>query len=369
MAVRAGDDTLYVDRAGRAGPRDPQRRSSTRPRCSTSRDDDRSSRQRAGPARARVLARRHELYVDYTNTNGDTHVDEYAMTPTAPPTRRRRRELLAHRRSRSRTTTAASSRSDPTACSTSGSATAARAGDAGPGPRAGRQRAVARHAARQDPAHRPDAERRPAPYTVPADNPFVGHGGARPEIWAYGLRNPWRFSFDRDTGDLWIGDVGQNAVGGDRPRDQGAGGGPRRQLRLERLRGHARVTATATRPARSPPVSSTRTTTATARSPAATCTAARRSRRCAACTSSPTTAAARSAARRRRRTARSSQDRRSCRCACRSIIELRPGQRRRALRAVATDGTIVPRRPGLIRSTRRTASRRLRTIDAGRCAG
>ena len=45
---------------------------------------------------------------------------------------------------------------------------------------------------------------------VPADNPFVDQGDARPEIWAYGLRNPWRFSFDRATGDLWIADVGQN---------------------------------------------------------------------------------------------------------------------------------------------------------------
>lgn len=49
-------------------------------------------------------------------------------------------------------------------------------------------------------------------YTVPQTNPFVNHKGARPEIWAYGLRNPWRFSFDRATHDLWIGDVGQYVV-------------------------------------------------------------------------------------------------------------------------------------------------------------
>lgn len=48
------------------------------------------------------------------------------------------------------------------------------------------------------------------PYAVPADNPFVGDAAARREIWAYGLRNPWRFSFDWVTGDLYIADVGQN---------------------------------------------------------------------------------------------------------------------------------------------------------------
>jgi glucose/arabinose dehydrogenase len=48
------------------------------------------------------------------------------------------------------------------------------------------------------------------PYSIPPDNPFVDNPDARGEIWAYGLRNPWRFSFDRVTGDLFIADVGQN---------------------------------------------------------------------------------------------------------------------------------------------------------------
>lgn len=58
---------------------------------------------------------------------------------------------------------------------------------------------------RIDPEVGPNGE----PYTIPADNPLVGAPG-RDEIWAYGLRNPWRFSFDRQTGDLTIADVGQD---------------------------------------------------------------------------------------------------------------------------------------------------------------
>ena len=57
-----------------------------------------------------------------------------------------------------------------------------------------------------------DVDHRPAdqPYTVPADNPFVGRNGVRPEIWASGFRAPWRYSFDPLTGDFWVGDVGQD---------------------------------------------------------------------------------------------------------------------------------------------------------------
>jgi len=51
---------------------------------------------------------------------------------------------------------------------------------------------------------------RTLPYAIPADNPFAGSVDDRPEIWGYGLRNPWRFSFDHVAGDLYIGDVGQN---------------------------------------------------------------------------------------------------------------------------------------------------------------
>ncbi|MBK6921489.1 MAG: PQQ-dependent sugar dehydrogenase [Deltaproteobacteria bacterium] len=50
----------------------------------------------------------------------------------------------------------------------------------------------------------------PFDYTIPADNPFVDDGNFAPEVWAWGFRNPWRFSFDADNGDLWVGDVGQD---------------------------------------------------------------------------------------------------------------------------------------------------------------
>lgn len=55
-----------------------------------------------------------------------------------------------------------------------------------------------------------DVESNRKPYAIPSDNPFINNKTFRPEIWASGLRNPWRFSFDRKSGDLFIADVGQN---------------------------------------------------------------------------------------------------------------------------------------------------------------
>ncbi len=160
------------------------------------------------------------LYAFYTPRNGGHDRLRRRTEPTLPADPRGR---VPQRRSRGRhrergtrrqvieiptqstpTTTAASCSSTPRAGSTSGPATVAAAAI----PTATR-RTSARllgKILRIDPRQSGGQ-----PYTVPADNPFAGTAGARPEIWSYGLRNPYRFSFDRSTGALTIGDVGQAA--------------------------------------------------------------------------------------------------------------------------------------------------------------
>jgi glucose/arabinose dehydrogenase len=68
-------------------------------------------------------------------------------------------------------------------------------------------------------------ERDGGEYGVPQDNPFAEESSARPEIWSYGLRNPWQFSFDRETGALWIADVGQGAFEEINREARNSGGG------------------------------------------------------------------------------------------------------------------------------------------------
>ena len=80
-----------------------------------------------------------------------------------------------------------------------------------------------------------------SPYAIPLDNPFAAIGGGAPEVYAYGFRNPWRFSVDRLTGDIWVADVGENTWGrGQRPAE-------RRVLRPALLRRRTAASRTAAR--------------------------------------------------------------------------------------------------------------------------
>jgi glucose/arabinose dehydrogenase len=140
------------------------------------------------------------LYVDFTDTAGDTHVEEFATNGDGIDQGSRRVVLQVDQ---------------PAANHNGGRLVFGPDGklwiSLGDGGGAGDQYNNAQNLAtllgallRIDP--RPGNA---GAYGIPADNPFVGRAGARGELAVIGLRNPWRFSFDRATGDLWIGDVGQ----------------------------------------------------------------------------------------------------------------------------------------------------------------
>jgi glucose/arabinose dehydrogenase len=145
------------------------------------------------------------FYVDYTNTNGDTRIVEFKRQTADKADPGSARDVLAI--------------DQPEANHNGGQLAFGPdkllyigMGDGGGandqhGPRGNAQNLGVRlgKILRIDPRQRGGK-----PYTVPSSNPFVSRPGARGEVYAYGLRNPWRFSFDRRTGDLAIGDVGQD---------------------------------------------------------------------------------------------------------------------------------------------------------------
>lgn len=150
-----------------------------------------------------------KLYVDYTNRDGDTRVDEYAVDSGGAVNKVSRREVLAQDQPQPNHN-GGNLGFGPDGMLYISFGDGGAAGDQGAGHADGgngQSRAtLLGKILRIDPT--PNAQ---GAYTIPADNPFVNMPGVRPEIFAYGLRNPWRFSWDKTTGDLWIGDVGQNA--------------------------------------------------------------------------------------------------------------------------------------------------------------
>ncbi len=144
------------------------------------------------------------LYVSYTNLEGDSRVDEYAMGVGAADID------LASRRTVLAVAQPFSNHNGghlvfgPDGLMYFGLGDGGGGGD--PEGNAQDTTTLLGSVLRLDPRAQGDA-----PYAIPAGNPFVG-GEGRAEIFLYGVRNPWRFSFDRATGDLWLADVGQNAI-------------------------------------------------------------------------------------------------------------------------------------------------------------
>ena len=147
------------------------------------------------------------MFVDYTNTDGDTRVDAYPMRANKTADRRARRELVAIKQPQANHN-GGNLVTGPDGMLWIGTGDGGNGGDEGPGHAPGGNgqslRTLLGQLLRIDPT--PNAK---GTVGVPADNPYV-KGGGLPQIWAYGLRNPWRFSFDAETGALVIADVGQD---------------------------------------------------------------------------------------------------------------------------------------------------------------
>lgn len=213
MATRTGDDALYIVektgriRAVRGGVIDPS------PVLDLSSEVSDSLEQ--GLLGLAFSPNGELMYVNLTDTSGDTRVLEFAVSDGAAVPESRRELLVVEQ-------PFANHNAGTMAFGPDGYLYIA-LGDGGgagdPQDNAQSLDTLLGKMLRIDPAPSGEAE-----YTVPDDNPFVGTD-ARPEIWAYGLRNPWKFSFDRHTGDLWTADVGQSEWEEINLQRAGAGGG------------------------------------------------------------------------------------------------------------------------------------------------
>ena len=149
------------------------------------------------------FAQKQRFYVDYTDLNGDTIIAQYRVSPNADVADAASETVLLKIAQPFANHNGGQVRFGPDGYLYIGMGDGGSAGDPlGNGQNRG---------ALLGKLLRIDVETEPARIRIPPDNPFVNVAGARPEIWAFGLRNPWRFSFDRATGDLWIADVGQDS--------------------------------------------------------------------------------------------------------------------------------------------------------------
>lgn len=148
-----------------------------------------------------------KLYLYYTNRDGDIRVDEYSMSGNAVNAASRR-QVLAVDHPPAPNHNGGQLSFGPDGKLYMGLGDGGAAGDSGvghvEGGNAQSRDTMLGKILRIDPTPSGGAA-----YSIPSDNPFA-RGAGLPEIWAYGLRNPWRFSWDRKTGDMWIADVGQN---------------------------------------------------------------------------------------------------------------------------------------------------------------
>lgn len=197
MAVRSGDSGLYV--AAQAGTVMAIRGGQVDPTPVLDLTTKVSAGGEQGLLGLAFSADGRFLYVNYTDRNGDTNIVEYRMNGGVADAGSPRRVLLVHQPFANHN--GGNLVFGPDGYLYIGMGDGGSQGD--PMQNGQNLGSLLAKMLRIDP--RPSGGRA---YGIPQDNPFVGRADRRPEIWAYGLRNPWRYSFDRQTGDLWIGDVG-----------------------------------------------------------------------------------------------------------------------------------------------------------------